>query len=277
MKIKMCKHKFVAALAALLIPVSGFSSTDLATPTPDEQALGPWLDLTGGGNAVGPAQTMQSKSGSAGPIYGSLINGTLLPAQGEGFRRINSPTTSWGTGLMISLLTRASSEMTTKLYPGLIMLIASIAQEHGGPYGPHKSHQNGLDADVVFAGLTRYESVLDSEGHVTAKFEPEKNWNFWRMLMQQQILQRDPHSLSPEALKPVPVVSMIFVSPEIKQYLCAWAKEQGIINNPLDAEILRRLRPTVGHDDHFHVRLKCSPYYAQCLQQGDVAPGTGCP
>lgn len=250
---------------------TSFTHFAWAEPSEQEQILGPWLDLTGGGHAVGPAQTIQPKNsdGSLGaPVYGRLQNGTLLPEKGQGFIRINSPTTSWGTGMMVSLLTRASLEMNQRLYPGITILIASIAQEHGGPYRPHKSHQNGLDADVVFAGQTKYETVLDKDGRVTEKFHPEKNWNFWKLFVQQQILQKG---------QPTTVVSMIFVSPEIKQYMCAWAKQRGLLSNPLDAEVMRRLRPTAGHDDHFHIRLKCSPHHPLCQQQGEIASGTGCP
>jgi murein endopeptidase len=244
-----------------------------ATPseeTPIEQQLGPWLDLTGGGIASGPAQTIQRKNpdGTTTPYYGSLANATPLPAAGPGFARLNSPSTSWGTGMMISLIAHTTEALSRDYLPGSILYIGSIAQQFGGPYQPHKSHQNGLDADIIYVGQKSFASVLDGEGHVTNRFETENNWNLWRLFVQQQILQKG---------QATTVVSMILVAPEIKAYLCAWAKDNHRLDDPLDAEVMRRLRPTVGHDDHFHLRLKCSPHHPDCYQPGDIASGTGCP
>src|SRR5437868_5260513 len=145
-------------LAALLL----VTSTAFANPS-DNNPLGPWLDLQSPGFAVGPTQTIQKQAddGSKAPWYGSLVDGELLPERGDGFVRVNSPDTSWGTGLMISLLENASAYYVQNFSAAVDVRIASIAQEHGGPYGPHKSHQNGLDADIYFMGQTKWESVLD--------------------------------------------------------------------------------------------------------------------
>lgn len=247
----------------LLLPSTGLSWDY-------ENILGPWLNLKYGGQAVGPAQTVKKKNpdGSSTPWYGSLQNGTLLPIAGEAFVRMNAAETSWGTGMIVSLLTRATAYYAKTYSPGLKFYIGSLAQQNGGPYGPHKSHQNGLDADVLFVGQTSYESVLDSEGKVTAKFDPQKNWDFWRLLVHQRLLEKG---------QPTSAVYMILVAPPIKEYLCQWAKTKNLLTDPLNKELLRRLRPTVGHDTHFHIRLKCSPYYLECYQPGDFAKDTGCP
>jgi penicillin-insensitive murein endopeptidase len=253
-------------ILSLLVLLSSSSFAKINSSSQDS----PWLDLAGPGYAVGPAQTMlmRNPDGTTTPVYGSLQNGVLLPESGEGFVRVNAPTTSWGAGMMISLLTKASAFYVTHFSPNYKVHIASIAQQNGGAYGPHKSHQNGLDGDVYFMGQTRYESVLDANGAVTDKFDPQKNWDFWRLLVSQQM------SVNGTARS---AVYMIFIHPTLKTYLCGWAKDQGLLNNPLDLEILKRLWPTIGHDTHFHVRLRCSPYYTECLQQNEIPDKTGCP
>ncbi|MBC7371209.1 MAG: penicillin-insensitive murein endopeptidase [Bdellovibrionaceae bacterium] len=248
---------------------AGAQTSDIRMPPGDEQLLAPWLDFRGGGHAVGPTQTLQRKNpdGKVTPWYGGLQNGTLLPASGDGFVRLNSPDTSWGTGMMISLIQNSTAyfvghyPMKNKVY------VASIAQEHGGPYGPHNSHQNGLDGDILFMGQTKYGTVLDDVGQVTSKFNPELNWAYWKLISRQKIVIES---------KPVSAVYMIFVAPVLKDYLCNWATQNGMLSDPENAEIMRRLRRTAGHDTHFHVRLRCSPYYADCNQLGDIAAGTGC-
>lgn len=232
-------------------------------------ANSPWLDLTGPGHAVGPAQTREVRNpdGTISYQYGSLKDGILLPAQGPGFVRVNSPDTSWGAGMMISLMTNASAFYVKYFSPGYKVHIASIAQENGGAYGPHKSHQNGLDGDVYYMGQTQYGTVLDPNGAVTEKFNPQKNWDFWRILMLQEM---EVGGVSR------PAVYMIFVHPTIKTFLCGWAKDNNLMANPIDREILKRLWPTAGHDTHFHVRLRCSPYYQDCVQQNEIPDVTGC-
>jgi penicillin-insensitive murein endopeptidase len=240
-----------------------FQSVVFAADPPSDLAILPTLpiDLQGGGQAVGPAQTTQKKNpdGSTVPWYGALRNGTLLPAQGEAFVRMNFPETSWGTGMMISLIDQATAYYAKNYSPGMKVYIASIAQQNGGPYGPHKSHQNGLDADILFMGQTRWGSVLDGNNQVTDKFNPQKNWDFWRLLTAQRLLVKG---------KPTSAVYMILVAPPIKNYLCQWAKDQGLLSDPLNVEVMKRLRATEGHDTHFHMRLNCSPYYPDCHQQG---------
>ena len=253
----------------MLVYSTSTFAAEPAAPNPPEEVLGPWLDLRSPGFAVGPTQTVQKQNpdGTVAPWYGSLENGRLLPKSGEGFVRANSPDTSWGSGLMISLLENATKYYVDTFQSPVPVYIGSIAQEHGGPYGPHKSHQNGLDADIYFIGQTKYESVLDANGQITAKFNPQKNWDFWKLLVQQQILVKD---------KPTTVVYMIFIAPVLKDSLCQWAKAQNLLANPLDAEVMRRLRRTAGHDTHFHLRLKCSPYHPDCYQQNEIQAGPGC-
>jgi penicillin-insensitive murein endopeptidase len=241
-----------------------------ATDGEIEQRIGPWLDLTGGGQAVGPAQgpvKVKNPDGTLTDLYGSLINGTSLPERGDSFRKIEPKSeTSYGAGMMISLIENASAEFQRSVVPGNVVWVGEIAQKNGGPFG-HKSHQNGLDADIAFIGANDIVTVIDPQGNVMNTFDKEKNWNFWKMLYGQQILDHG---------KIRSVVSMILIDPRIKVAMCAWAKERNMLADPVNIEVMRRLRPTVNHDDHFHLRLHCSPHYAQCIQDGDPSAGTGC-
>ena len=67
-------------------------------------------------------------------------------------------------------------------------------------------------------------------------------------------------------------VERIFVNPAIKLALCrgyggATAGGTGW---------LHRLRPWWGHDDHFHVRLRCPADSPDCEGQKPIEPGDGC-
>lgn len=233
-----------------------------------DHRLGPWLKLKEGGVAIGAPQgkVVTNPDGTTTGAYGILQTGTLLAEKGEGFKRISRAPSSWGTGFMISLLENASAEISRE-YPGVVIGVGGIAKEFGGHFPPHKSHQNGLDADILFVGQTKWGSVLDENKQVTERFDYEKNWQFWRMLTSQRIAAGG---------KVDSIVSMILVAPEIKVALCKWAKDNDLLKDPLNLEVMRRVRPTEGHDDHFHIRLRCSPYHSECTWTYGAGKSTGC-
>jgi penicillin-insensitive murein endopeptidase len=236
-------------------------------PSADELMLAPLLDTRNGGQATGAAQGKPAAPGKIATL-GGLVNGTLLPQSGVGYIAGRGETDRYAAGIMASFLINSAPSVLAK-FPQTLLRIGGIAQQLGGPYQPHSSHQNGLDADIQFVGTTTYESVLDKDGVVTPRFNVEQNWFYWRLATMQQ-LKVDGQVTS--------AVSMILVDPRIKTYLCAWAKAREATLDPLDYEVLTKLRPTAGHDDHFHLRLRCSPHYASCIGER-VSTGkkpTGC-
>ena len=241
------------------VPENHFFSEALSSKEPDakplpgesqdemDRRIGPWLDLRGGGIAVGSPQ------GAAG-AYGTLERAQPLPASGPGFHRRSREEQSYGTGFMISLLEKSGEEYA-RTHDGELLQVGGIALPTGGLNAGHKSHQNGLDADILFMGAKDWKSVLDKNGKVTERFQPQKNWDYWRMVTNQKIVTGG---------KERSIVSMILVAPELKTFLCEWTKQGNMLSDPLNQEVMKRLRSTEGHDDHFHIRLLCSPYHEQC-------------
>jgi penicillin-insensitive murein DD-endopeptidase len=62
-------------------------------------------------------------------------------------------------------------------------------------------------------------------------------------------------------------VQRVFVNPAIKKALCRDYKGQ---------VWLSKIRPTAGHDYHFHIRLHCPAGDANCTAQEPVPAGDGC-
>lgn len=246
----------------------GAEVEDETTIADRENELGPWLDLTGGGQAFGPAQTVNKKNadGTTTAIYGHLENDSQIPVTGPSFKSFDR-TDSFLAGHMLSLLQNAAVEYATTISPGATVAIGGISKRGGGLNPGHSSHQNGMDADIPYMGHKTYVNMLDKAGNVTDKFDPEKNWAFFRLLYDQKIL---------DGGKPKSVISMILVGPKLKDFLCRWATEKGVLNDPVNVELMKRVRPTVSHDDHMHVRLHCSPHHAGCLKQNYAPKTTGC-
>lgn len=246
-----------------------FSSTKPIPPDPEalprpgetqhdvDLRLGPWLDLENGGHALGAPQGKD-------PNFGTLEHAAKLPAKGDGFLGRGGEN-GYGTGHMISLILSSASEYA-RTHNGEVIRVNSIALQNGGFNKGHKSHQNGLDGDFLFMGAQRSESVLNKDGKVTEKFSPQKNWDYWRSIVGQRYAR---------AGRVQSIVGMILVAPEIKKFLCDWTKANNMQGDPLNRAVLQRLYPTAGHDDHFHLRLLCSPYHTKC--SGEFTPGKlGC-
>jgi penicillin-insensitive murein endopeptidase len=145
-----------------------------------------------------------------------------------------------------------------------LLLIGDLGQPRGGPmpFG-HRSHQIGLDADIWFwlPGDGKVVSVADREtigapSMLTAA-GGALDVQLWS-LQQAEMLR-----LAVE----FEVVARIFVNPIIKKAMCEQFP---------GAPWLQKLRPWWGHDDHFHVRLRCPAGQTTCRDQDPLPTGDGC-
>ncbi|MGD8863807.1 MAG: penicillin-insensitive murein endopeptidase [Myxococcales bacterium] len=148
-----------------------------------------------------------------------------------------------------------------------VLLIGDLAQPRGGKaHGGHASHQTGLDVDIWYwhppralegplpteaRENLRSHSILDGK-----KGEIRKRW-------------KQPVATALELSARDPRVQRIFVHPIIKRELCQRTEGQ-------ERGWLRALRPWWGHDDHFHVRLRCPEGSPECEPQHPVGEGDGC-
>jgi len=102
---------------------------------------------------------------------GRLVDGVLLPEQGEHFfswdpiekRFPNREWRRWGTDRLVSTLLDVLSEYRAAHPDAPRVGITDLSRPHGGEFGPrfgglgHRSHQNGLDVDVLYPRLDRLE------------------------------------------------------------------------------------------------------------------------
>jgi murein endopeptidase len=137
------------SLAALLIAAAcaAPAAAQVAPPDPEVALLGAPRSV-----AVGK------------PWDGYLEHGVQLPAEGLDFvtwdevlhQSPNRGWRRWGTGELIALLEQVAREFRMA-HPGVSrLLISDLSRPQGGPFGRrygglgHDSHQNGLDADVMY-------------------------------------------------------------------------------------------------------------------------------
>lgn len=174
---------------------------------------------------------------------------------------------SFGTAEMVSTIQGLATYVTNVL-PGPTerLQIGDIAQARGGQLEEHASHQNGLDADIVYLTRNHVEQGPSEDywtewfvqnGKITANFDVERNWAVFKFLAKQPLVQR------------------IFVDSVIKNAICAYAKKIG--EYATETHTLSTLsREDTVHQTHFHLRLKCPAGHARCTPQAPPDPAAGC-
>lgn len=201
---------------------------------------------------------------------GILHDGVSMPDRGDGFVRARpGESTRFGTPRLIAAIQRAVAEVAHRFPGSAPMRIGDISSPGGGRHARHGSHRSGRDVDVIFfltdpAGRSRvgrgwlamnrfgfaveHEITEEGEGGPAGGlffFDEARNWWFVRTLV-----------LDDEA-----AVQWIFVSRGVKSRLLrhAIAEEQDPHALVRAAYVLQEPTNAQPHDDHFHVRVYCTP------------------
>lgn len=213
------------------------------------------------GPSVGSAQAIGSYAG--GCIGGAMA----LPADGENFHAMRpSRNRQYGHPYLVETI-HEIAYFNSLLSQGRL-LVGDMVQPRGGPMkSGHASHQSGLDADIWFLFWTESRSpspqerenlssvsLLNSDGRSLNK----NNWTTGRALLLKSVASMER-------------VQRIFINPHIKKGMCE------LFPNSADHGWMKKLRPWLGHDYHFHVRLKCPEDSKECIPQSESLPAdNGC-
>ena len=178
-------------------------------------------DLDGFAWPLHAVQEGQSRSSRAvgKPNHGRLLGGVKLPAAGTNFVTVDpvaetSPNRAWrryGSDRLVRVLLRVAREHAAA-HPGAPRLVVGDLSR---PRDGHRSHQNGLDADVYYPRRDGLERIPRRVGQVDRRLAQELVDRFVRAGAQ-----------------------YVFVGP--RTHLRGPAKVVMVLGN---------------HDDHLHVRL----------------------
>jgi murein endopeptidase len=167
------------------------------------------------------------------PNRGRLAGGVELPAAGTHFVTVDPvtgkpPNRAWrrhGTDRLLRVLLRVASEYAVAHPDAPRLVVGDLSRPRGGRFGPeyggdgHRSHQNGLDADVFYPRRDGRERVPSRVGQVDRRLAQELVDRFVRAGAQ-----------------------YVFVGPAT-----------GLRGPP---KVVMTLR---NHDDHLHVRIRPGP------------------
>jgi penicillin-insensitive murein endopeptidase len=191
---------------------------------------------------------------------GCLQGAEALPLDGTGYAVMRpSRHRFYGHPALVRYLTELAKR--THAENRRLLLIGDLGLPRGGPLlTGHDSHQNGLDADVWLTTRANVPTTAERETLSAHSFVigRKKLKPTFGPAQAKVLAAAADHS----------AINRIFVSPAIKRYMC---------RNFSRASWLYRLRSWWGHEDHFHVRLKCPDGDPQCREQDVLDPANnGC-
>ena len=243
----------LALVRALLVAALALSSLGAAAqPVADKVLFDQWASVT------------EPLPGPAAPIgfysAGCLQGAQALSLDGTGYAVMRpSRRRFYGHPSLVSYLTELAA--STHNDNRKLLLIGDLGLPRGGPMlMGHASHQNGLDADIWFMTRANRPTNVERErlsapGFVAGRKRLRSTWG----AAQARLLAAAADNAD---------INRIFVSPPIKRYMC---------RNFSTAPWLYRLRAWWGHEDHFHVRLKCPGDRPLCREQDALDPAdNGC-
>jgi len=190
-----------------------------------------------------------------------------LPQSGATWQAMRpSRNRNWGQPETIRFLQQLSVAATQVGWRGIY--VGDIAQPRGGPApSGHASHQTGLDADVWLLpppSLSLSKAERDAIPFVSMLADRRTVNSSWT----------PSHHALLRAAAGDPRVDRIFVNAAIKIAMCRTA-------TAADTAWLQKIRPAAGHDEHFHIRLKCPAGSRACTPQTPTVAqisggGNGC-
>jgi penicillin-insensitive murein endopeptidase len=208
--------------------------------------------------------------GGSAQSIGSYTNGCLsgavqLPQNGTGYQLMR-PTRgrSYGHPDLIRFIESIGNTAHSRHWG--VLLIGDLGQPRGGPTpSGHRSHQTGLDVDIWYL-LSQQAATRNLE------FNERETWSSPSVLVAKSDAIDDrqwsaAHEKILETVARRPEVDRIFVNPSVKRLLCTRKSAH---------DWLSKVRPWWGHDDHFHVRLKCPLNNKDCTGQEPLPESDGC-
>lgn len=195
-------------------------------------------------------------------VYGGYSAGCIdgashIDKEGIGYMSVSNGSRIYGHESLVNIITKLGGFAHDKY--NKILLVGDLAHPRGGPTSlktsAHRSHQNGLDADIWYNLIKKGQkpdeiSVLQKNG----KAIDPKHWTDEDSELLKEAASFDD-------------VERILVNPYVKRAMCEK------YNN---ANWLKKLRPWWGHSKHFHLRLKCPDDSKSCEKQESVPDDSGC-
>ncbi len=219
------------------------------------------LALVATGCVGTPSPLAPAFQGSVGlPHQGTLTGGAALPDRGVGFERLRRDATRWGNPRLVATIEHAARTVQERWPGSPPLVVGDLSDRWGGQIPRHRSHRTGRDVDILFYALSADGRPQKTSGFVRfgadglGKAEGSSRWARFDVARQWELVK---------ALVEAPQahVQWIFCARWLEALIVEWALAKG--EDPelvWHAEVvLKQPGDSAPHDDHFHVRLACTP------------------
>jgi penicillin-insensitive murein endopeptidase len=259
--------RLLSSVLLLLTAIAAAAAQDLGTLNPKPL---PPLERPNGPNT--PAKQLFGRKTAPANMaarsigyytHGCLAGGQALPINGKTWQVMRlSRNRNWAHPAMIKTLEDLANKAPSIGWPGF--LVGDMAQPRGGPMiTGHWSHQVGLDADIWLTPMPDRELTRQEREEMMATNVVNDKWtdvrpDVWseKYVALYKMLAQDPR------------IERVLANPAIKRALCRDAKG--------DRSWLHKIRPVVGHNYHFHLRIGCPADSHECKGQPVPPTDEGC-
>jgi penicillin-insensitive murein DD-endopeptidase len=192
-------------------------------------------------------------------LSGYLARGAALSPRGVGYVLLRPDEgTNYGTDALVGLVERVASGLAAAHPGGAPLVVGDLSTRRGGAHSRHRTHRNGRDVDIFFP-------MSDAEGRSVGG---RPYFHLDRFGGARPPTTRDRLDV-PRAWT---MVELMLSDPEseVQWILCERGLKARLLRYGVavkaDPEVLFRAswvlhqpRGAAPHDDHFHVRVFCSP------------------
>jgi penicillin-insensitive murein endopeptidase len=197
------------------------------------------------------------------PHRGWITGAIRMRERGVGFelfRRTSEGGQPWGVRRLIAAIERAARYAAERAPGSVPLRVGDLSSRRGGSLtARHHSHRSGRDGDLIFFALdtlgrpvpspafVRYDAqgVSMDPNYPGLRFDVVRNW----LLVESLVTDR------------AAGVGRIFCADRLTTLLLAHAREHHRDGDVImrASMVLRQPSDSAAHDDHFHVRVVCTP------------------
>lgn len=194
------------------------------------------------------------------PSRGSVDGAVALPDSASVRvlpKRHKARCLAWGTARLVTALAAAGDAVRAAVPGSPPLGVGNIGRPRGGSLAPYShSHQAGRDADLAFYATDAdgQPAPVDDLEHFgddlrsresSRRFDARRNWALAAALLSDPDID----------------VKWLFVSDALKTALLAEGRRQHASAALLEraSELLHQPSDAPPHDDHFHLRIRCTP------------------
>jgi murein endopeptidase len=195
-------------------------------------------------------------SRSIGEPGNGSIEGAMPMVDGPGRILKHTPWKGWATQTTVATLDLILREWERRFPKRQPILIGNMSAREGGRLKPHSSHQSGRDVDLSYPQIWDRQEELNWRTMSAVNLDCDLTWSLIELLAETD------------------AVEVILIDTKLQKLLYEFALKtrrydekqlENWIQYPSSARATKPLIQHVpGHEDHIHVRFKCTPAETRC-------------